>query len=176
MIRARLTTLPGDRSGMSAVEFALMMPVILLLFMVGFAFSDAIACNRKVTTTAKSIADLTSRYSSVASSDLSTILAASTQVLAPYKASLATIRVSEVKVTGASTSTVQWSQASNGSALATNAAVAVPSGMAAVGSYLVMGEVSYSYTPLFTYGVAQPMTLYDRVFMSPRMSDQVTLQ
>ncbi len=175
-MRSTASRLPGDVSGISAVEFALVMPIFLLLFMVGLVMSDAIACNRKVTTTAKSIADLTSRFSSVDSNEVNTILGASAQVLSPYKASLATLRLSEVKVTGTTTSTVQWSQAANGTALAANAVVTIPTGMAAIGSYLIMGEVTYNYTPLVAYGLAQPMTLADRVFMSPRMSDQVPLQ
>lgn len=170
-----MPSLRRDLAGMAAVEFALLLPLLLGLFIVGMALSDGIACNRKVTTTAKSVADLTARYASVTTADVSTILAASTQILAPYNASLATIRVSEVLVTGSTSSTVVWSRASNGTALTANSVVAIPSGMAATGSYLVMGEVSYAYTPLFTYGAAQPMTLYDRVFMSPRMSDSVPL-
>ncbi len=160
---------------MAAVEFALLLPILLALFIAGLALSDGIACNRKVTTTAKSVADLTARYASVTTSDVTTILAASTQILAPYNASLATVRVSEVLVTGSTSSTVVWSRASNGTALTASSVVTIPSGMAATGSYLILGEVSYAYTPLFTYGAAQPMTLYDRVFMSPRMSDSVPL-
>ncbi len=170
-----MPSLCRDRAGMAAVEFALLLPILLALFMVGLALSDGIACNRKVTSTAKSVADLTTRYASVTSSDVTTILAASAQILVPYDATRATVRVSEVLVTGGTSSTVVWSRASNGTALAANAAVPIPSGMAATGSYLILGEVSYAYTPLFTYGAAQPMTLYDRVFMSPRMSDSVPL-
>lgn len=168
-------SLRRDTAGMAAVEFALLLPLLLALFIVGMALSDGIACNRKVTTTAKSVADLTARYASVTTADVTTILAASTQILTPYNANLATVRVSEVKVTGSTSSTVVWSRASNGTALAANTVVTIPSGMSATDSYLIMGEVSYAYTPLFTYGAAQPMTLYDRVFMSPRMSDSVPL-
>ncbi|MEA1078891.1 hypothetical protein U8M15_28770, partial [Klebsiella pneumoniae] len=74
------------------------MPVLMTLYLVGNVLSDAIACNRKVTTTARTIADLTSRFVSVRSSDVSTILAASTQVMAPYNAASASLAVSEVQV------------------------------------------------------------------------------
>lgn len=162
-------------AGITAVEFALVSPMLLSLFLVGMALSDGIACNRKVTTAARSVADLTARYSSVTTSDVSTILAASSQIMAPYDAANAAIRVSEIKVTGTTSGTVVWSRAQNGTALATNATVTVPSGMAATGSYMILGEVSFAYTPLFTWGSARAMTLSDSVYMSPRLSDQVPL-
>jgi Flp pilus assembly protein TadG len=165
----------SDGHGMVAVEFALLLPIFLALFIVGMGLSDGIACARKVTTTAKSLADLTARYSSVTSGDVTTILNASAQILAPYDASKATERVSEVQVTGTTSATVVWSRAANGNALAAATAVTIPSGMAATGSYLILGEVSYVYTPLFTFGAARQMVLYDAVFMSPRMSDSVPL-
>lgn len=172
---ARLRALAACRRGITAVEFALVSPMLISLFLVGMALSDGIACNRKVSTTARAVADLTARYSSVSTSDVTTILAASAQVMAPYNVANAAVRVSEVKVTGSTSAAVVWSRAQNGTALATNATVTVPSGMAATGAYMILGEVSYTYTPPIVWGSAQTMTLSDSVFMSPRLSDQVPL-
>ena len=83
-----------DRSGTSAVEFAIALPVLILLFTGGFQLSDAVAAYRKVTTTARAMADLTSQYSTVNDTTLDRILNASQQVMAPYASSNATLVVS----------------------------------------------------------------------------------
>lgn len=171
-IAARLCRASG---GAVAVEFALFAPLLLTLFIVGYAMSDIIACNRKVATTARSVADLASRFSSVSEADVTTILGASSQVLSPYQSSNALVRVSEIKVLTATNAQVIWSRAQGGSALVTGASVTLPSGMAATGSYLILGEVSYSYTPLLAYGMSRAMTLTDQTVMSPRLSDQVPI-
>jgi Flp pilus assembly protein TadG len=179
MIRASLLALPGqlrrNTRGAVAVEFALAAPLLLTLFIVGYAMSDIIACNRKVATAARSVADLASRFSAVNEADVSTILAASSQVLSPYKSSSALVRVSEIKVMTATSAQVIWSRAQGGSALVAGASVTLPSGMAATGSYLILGEVSYSYTPILAYGMSRAMTLTDQSVMSPRLSDQVPI-
>jgi len=174
-VTRQLGQLLRDASGATVVEFALIAPLLLLLYLGGYGLSDAIACNRKVTTTARSVADLVSRSSAVSESYVSTALGASSQVMAPYKISSALVRVSEVKVTGTTTAQVIWSRATGGTALTTGASVAMPSGMASTGSYMILGEVSYTYVPVEAWGASQAMTLSDRVFMSPRLSDQVPL-
>ncbi|MEP7222165.1 MAG: pilus assembly protein [Novosphingobium sp.] len=175
MIRRASAGLVRDARGAVAVEFALFAPLLLALFIVGYALSDIIACNRKVATTARSVADLASRFSSVTDADVTTILAASAQVLSPYRSSNALVRVSEIKVLTSTSAQIIWSRAQGGSALLAGTTVTLPNGMAATGSYLILGEVSYSYTPLLAYGMSRAMTLNDQSVMSPRLSDQVPL-
>ena len=177
MIRRRTfaRTLGSETAGVVAVELALFAPLLIVLFIIGYALSDIIACNRKVATTARSVADLTSRFSAVNEADVATILGASAQVLSPYTSANALVRVSEIKVLSSTSAQVIWSRAQGGTTLTAGASVAIPSGMAATGSYIIMGEVSYSYTPLLAYGLSQAMTLSDRSLMSPRLSDQVPL-
>ena len=170
-----LRQLGHSRSGMAAVEFALVMPVLLTLYLVGNVLSDAIACNRKVTTTARTIADLTSRFVSVQTTDVDTILAASTQVLAPYSAASASLAVSEVRITGTTTASVVWTRTQNGTARTAGSTIAIPANLAAVGSYLIVGEVSYPYNPGISWGGFNGFTLADTSIMVPRASDQVPL-
>jgi len=175
-----LRRLRADRRGSFALEMGLLLPILLTLYFVGYAVSDAIACNRKVTTAARSVADLASRYSSVTVSDVTTIMSASAQIMSPYNTASAGVRLSELLVTDATHATVVWSQVQSGTyqsatALTAGTSVAIPSGVATVGAYLVMGEVTYRYTPLFTYGPAGVTMMYDRTLMSPRLSDQVPL-
>jgi Flp pilus assembly protein TadG len=70
------------------VEFAIALPVMLLLYVMAFVLSDMTSCNRKVTITARAMADMATRYAALststsASNSVATIIAASEQVLTP---------------------------------------------------------------------------------------------
>ena len=172
----RLRALAGCEQAAALFEFAIVAPLLLTLLLGGYALEDALTCSRKVAITARSVADLTSRYSSVASSDVATIMAASSQILWPYASSKAGIVVSEIQVTTTTTATVVWSQAQNATARTTGATFTVPTNIGAVGAYLLVGEVSYAYTAPIPYGSFKSISLYQAVYMSPRVSNSVPLQ
>src|SRR5260370_2301338 len=58
-----------DRSGLAALEFAIIAPVMLVMFLGTVEFSSGIAVNRKVTLIARTLSDLTSRASVQAVTD-----------------------------------------------------------------------------------------------------------
>lgn len=164
-----------DSSGLALVEFAFAFPVLLLLYFGTLTYSDAFACSRKVTTTARSVADLATRYSSLSQSDASAILNASAQVLAPYGASNAVIVLSEVQVTTTTSGKVIWSKALNGTALTANAVVTIPTNMTSTGTYLILAQVTYNYTAALPWGDSGNYTLSDSILMLPRVSDSIPL-
>lgn len=100
------------------VEFAICLPVLLLMYVGGSALSDLIACNRKVTTATRSLADLVSRtmsptliYNAPTSADAKSYLSASAVVLSPYKLDKATEQISLLRICDATHAYVVWSQA-----------------------------------------------------------------
>ena len=97
-MRGRILSLFGalrrDRGGNALVEFAVAFPVLVLLYVGSFVMSDAIACNRKVTITARALTDLATRYSNLTQAEAATILSASSQVMSPYTPANAVIVLS----------------------------------------------------------------------------------
>src|SRR2546429_5001265 len=75
-VRRGLAGFKGDRSGVSAVEFALLLPLMLPLYVGGLEISNYVSAGRKVTITARSTADLVARVSSVASKAMTDVFAA----------------------------------------------------------------------------------------------------
>src|SRR5438045_1745239 len=88
----------SDRRGVAAAEFAMSLPFLVLLYLGGYQLSDAISAYRKVAVATRTVADLTSQYTSVSDDEVNTILNASTQVLYPYKVSAAKVTVSQIKM------------------------------------------------------------------------------
>ncbi|HEX7753524.1 MAG TPA: TadE/TadG family type IV pilus assembly protein [Novosphingobium sp.] len=178
-MRGRILSLFGalrrDRGGNALVEFAVAFPVLVLLYVGSFVMSDAIACNRKVTITARALTDLATRYSNLTQAEAATILSASSQVMSPYTPANAVIVLSEIKVTGSTTATVVWSKALNGTQRTQGSSVTIPNGMAAVDTFLILGEVQYTYTPAIRFGITNPLELSDTIMMVPRVSADIPL-
>jgi Flp pilus assembly protein TadG len=82
--RQRLIGLAGDQRGISAVEFALLLPLMVTLYLGVVEISQGISADRKVTLTARSIADLVSQTTSMNNSDMTNSLNAATAVMAPF--------------------------------------------------------------------------------------------
>jgi Flp pilus assembly protein TadG len=177
-----------DARGVAAVEAALLLPLAVVLLGLLAIWAQGIAIQRKVTLTARTVTDLVSQQPSpLKQSALDCLLDNASYVLSPYNTANMTMLVSEVQVTGVgATALVIWSEPmpGYGTARTIGSTVTLPSAIAAVGSYLIMGEVKYLYTPLKIGGglsiggaqgpgVVNPMTLHDEIYLSPRLSASI---
>jgi Flp pilus assembly protein TadG len=76
-----LRNLGRDRRGASAIEFALLAPLMIGLYIGCVEISEGIAADRKVTLTAGAVANLTAQVTTITPADMSNILAASTAIM-----------------------------------------------------------------------------------------------
>ena len=157
----------------AAVEFALALPVLLLMYLGGAQLSDAIGCDRKVTITARAVADLISQNAILSRSQVNAVLNASQQIMAPYPSSNALVRVSEVTTDSNGNTTVTWSEAISGSARIAGSSFTVPAGIKSRNSSLIYSEVIYAYKPWITFAFMRPMTLTQTIYMVPRLANTV---
>ena len=156
-----------DRRGVSAVEFAILLPVMLALYFGAAEVGQAVAVDRKVTITARTIADLVAQGQTMNATDLTNSLSAAAAVIAPYDATKLKVTVSVISIDGNKSATIpaNCSQTRNG----TKKTVAtVPDALKNANTLLVWGEVEYSYKPVIGYMITGTMTLKDQIYMSPR--------
>jgi Flp pilus assembly protein TadG len=75
-----------DRSAIAATEFAVIVPIMLVLFIGTVEFSSGEAVDRKVSLMARTLADLTSQSppAGVGDTDFSNYFAASIGIMTPY--------------------------------------------------------------------------------------------
>src|SRR5688500_10579917 len=88
----------ADRSGIAATEFAVIVPVMLVMFFGTVEISSAVAVDRKVTLMARTLSDLTSQSTSVSDVDLTGFFAASRGILTPYPSAPTHSTISELYV------------------------------------------------------------------------------
>src|SRR5450631_3654157 len=87
-----------DCSGIVAIEFAVIAPVMLVMFFGVVEFSSGVAVDRKVTMVARTLSDLTSQSTSVADTDLTNFGQTAKAILTPYQASPLKSSITEIYV------------------------------------------------------------------------------
>ena len=92
-----LVRLGRDQRGVSAVEFAMLLPLMITLYLGTVEISQGVGIDRKVTLTTRTVADLASQVSSINNADMTNLLAASASVIAPYDTSKLKVTVTRVE-------------------------------------------------------------------------------
>lgn len=169
----RVARLASDERGVSAVEFAMLLPLMVTLYLGAVEISQGIGADRKVTLTARTVADLVSQVSSIDNNGMTNSLNASAAVMAPFPTNNLKVVVSSVKIDGQGKATIDWSDAYNGGARSKGSTVTLPAALVVPNSYLIWSEVQYTYTPVIGHVVTGTLTLKDHIYMRPRLSDQV---
>ncbi len=164
----------------AAVEFAMVMPVLLLLFLGSFDAGNAIVLYMKVRAATYSLGAITNQYgignAAISPAIMTTITSATSSILSPYSNTPTVIVISQMKATTATNATVSWSYTQNGAAFTQGATYGLPSNFAqntcggTYPCYLILASVSYSFTPMFGAFLTGPITLSDSIYTTPRVS------
>tara|TARA_B100000678_G_scaffold161909_1_gene135320 strand:+ start:18009 stop:18551 length:543 start_codon:yes stop_codon:yes gene_type:complete len=162
------------RDGVSAVEFALILPVFALLYFASIEVSLLMLVDRKVTHTASALGDLVARGTTLTKSEVSDIFAASSAIFQPYDGSAAQMRVTSIKKEKGKVEVV-WSEGQNMSAYAKGASVNVPNGLLENGESVVMSEVRFGYDSTLGYFLPATKTLGETFYLRPRRVDVVEI-
>ena len=175
MTAARFFALREDRRGVALIEFAFTVPILLTMYIGSAELCNGIGAQRKVTTTTRALADLTSQYTVLSNTDLAQIASASTQIMAPYDTSVGyRLTITQVKIDGASVAKVDWSYAQGTTPLTTGDNVTMDAALRQPNTYMLVAQVQYIYTPRLGSAFSKPITMRDTIFMVPRASDFVT--
>jgi Flp pilus assembly protein TadG len=178
----RVRGLLADRSGLAAIEFAMILPIMVVMIFGVVELSSAISADRKATLVARTLSDLTSQMSSVTDADLTNFGQAAKAIMTPYPTSPLVSSITEVYIDNVSgVARVQWSKA-----LSIDAAGVVTIGataphnpgdvvvlptplVQAKGTFVIWSEVSYKYTPAVGYMLAKTgLTFKDVAYTRPR--------
>ncbi len=162
-----------DRRGVSAVEFALVAPLLITLYLGCVEISDGVSADRKVSLTAAALANLSAQVTTISSGDMTNILDASSAIIAPYSVNNLAIVISCLSIDGNKNAKVKWSGTRNGTARSVGSTYTFDASAAALdvaNSQLLLAEVTYAYTPIVGYTITGTLNLADHMFMSPRIS------
>lgn len=162
-----------DERGMTAVEFAIVFPVMLTLYWGAVDISQVLTADRKVTSVASTTADLVAQAETLDAAGLADIYAAATAILSPLPSTDLTIVVTSITVDEDGDPEVDWSDNHNGSDRTSTAGLDIPAGMIVEGGSIVVAEVTYLYDSVATRFVSQNFSLEDAFYLRPRKVNQV---
>lgn len=181
-IRKLIDALLLDRKGVSAVEFAMILPFMLILFIGMVEISDAYNQDRKVSRMANAITDLVAQAQTVSRGDLDGVLDLGATILAPYPADDLDIIVSSVSFDASGNASVDWSYDISGStpwSAGSPPPITLPETLASPNTSIVLGQSTLAYTPTFAnlftnyFPRAASITLSDTYYLRPRLTDTV---
>ncbi|MEW6632738.1 MAG: TadE/TadG family type IV pilus assembly protein [Pseudomonadota bacterium] len=154
---ARLTRFCRDRSGIAAIEFAFIVPVLLIMYFITMEASQAIETSKKVSRIGSMVADLVTQQQSVLSTDLDAIMAIGNSTLQPYNRSTPKIIITAIQISTDPTPKVQvvWSRKLVSGTTSVDAAAGstttVPTSLSVAGTFLIRVESDLAYQPMITW-------------------------
>jgi Flp pilus assembly protein TadG len=175
LMQRSVPPMAADVRGAAAVEFAMIVPLMITVFFGTAELSSAVAVDRKLEITARTLSDLVSQAATVTNSDVTNIFAAAAAVLTPYTSTPFKAKISSVNIDVSGNAKIGWSFASNDTPHAANEVVTVPSGLIIPGTatQLIWSEVKYQYTPLAGWVLKSGVALKDQFYTRARQSSCV---
>jgi Flp pilus assembly protein TadG len=168
----RLLRLLKDRRGIAAVEFALLVPAMMLLLYGTVELGNALLLSRKITAATQAVGDLTAQELEMNTTKMNDVFAAVGEILRPFPTTGAGYVVTSIiRDPDTDQHRVVWSRAfGTGVAKAANSTQTVPANMLPVaGDTVILAQIKYTFVPLlgdliFTSGFATG----DQAYLRPR--------
>lgn len=189
-LRSVLTSLFDDKRGVAALEFALIVPLLMAMYFVTMEVSQAIEVNKKVSRVGDMVADLITQQQATSKSEVEAIMSIGEATLQPYNRSQPSIIVTAIQITDEATPKVQvaWSRKLVNGAFSAGEVIGstttVPAALKIKGSFLVRAESSLSYEPVITWAASSKpalglaaafdgISMKETYYLRPRMSTSI---
>ena len=171
----RLSDIAVDVRGVAAVEFAMLVPVLLLLYFGVVELTQGVMTEQRVAHTASTIGDLTAQSANISSAEVADIFTVGDTIMYPYPTTGLQMRISSLTADAHGNVTVAWSQADGMAALAKGSPVSgLPANVINASESVVMGESHYTYTSVFGQVMPKPVVFNETYYLRPRLSTTVT--
>ena len=173
-----------DSKAVAAVEFALILPLLVTLYFGTVEAASLYTVDRRVATVASTMADLVSREQTcITTAKLSNYFTAATGIMQPFSTTALKQVVSFLAVSSTGAVTIKWSKPYGTGAVARNLGVtsvlansttAVQiNTLARTKGWLVAAEIQYPYQPL--YGIViKTINLAHTEYFLPRYEGEIT--
>lgn len=173
--------------GVAAIEFAMIAPMMLMLFAGSLEFSQAVTVNRRVTQAASATADLMARAPAkgITVAQVDRDLSIVKQLISPYDPQELTVNIASIKAVavpgnpGALNYIVDWSRDNKGGTpypRNSPAPFGMPENLLVAGESVIVGYAIYNYKPLvLSYFITQAFTMEEKFYLKPRNASCVHL-
>ncbi len=172
--KAKLLHIWHDTSAVSAVEFALIAPLLVTIYLGASETALGVSVNRKVSRVASTVSDLVAQAQTITADDIDAIMNVSSAVMAPTNATPLRIIVTGVSIDANRNARVLWSRARNATKDSVNSTYPIPSRIKIANSFIVVAKVQYDFAPNFGGGVVNVLNFEKKNYLRPRVGANVT--
>jgi Flp pilus assembly protein TadG len=172
-----------DRSGVSAIEFVLLFPILVTMMAGTVDIGQALTVSRKMNQIASTLGDMTSQQATWKAADIDAIVAGAATIIDPYSKTGVKIELAILDIDASLKAKVNWSRGYNTPALIKGVAspVAIPTNIAQSGVQLIAVRATYSlqtpFTKLLTPVTGVTAYNYEKTYiMRPRTGETITLE
>lgn len=166
-----LRRLRADERGLSAVEFALLAPVLIAFYFGMAEFCQGFMAQKRMGHASSMVADLVAQEESVAIANLNDIFDIGGLIMKPFSATPLKQRVSSVTRTSG-VAKVDWSRGDGLTARSVGSTVTLPADLIANGESIVMSEATYDYDSPVDYLMPAITKFSHTYYLRPRTVDK----
>ena len=170
-----LRRLAGDRRGVSAVEFALLAPIMIAFYFGLAEFCQGYMAQKRMGHASAMVADLVSQTDLITPSQIDDIFEIGGLIMKPFAATTLKLRISQVTRDNNGVAKVSWSRGKGWTARTTGSTVTIPAGLIDDGESVIMSEATYDYDSPVDYLMPSITRFSHTYYLRPRLTEQVTL-
>lgn len=171
--RGLISRLTGDERGVSAVEFALIAPVMIAFYFGMAEFCQGYMAQKRMGHVSAMVADLVAQEETVATSNLDDIFQIGGLIMKPFSTTPLKQRVSSVTMT-AGVARVTWSRGHGMAGRPVNEVMTLPAGLISNGESIIVSEATYDYDSPVDYLMPAVTRFSHMYYLRPRTVDNVT--
>ena len=171
----RLSRFWRDRRGVSAVEFALILPLLLLFYFGMAELTEAMMAERRLSHLTASIGDVVAREQSFTDAQAKDIFIAGQVMMSPFPTSTLKMCIVSIASDAQGQDKVVWAERSNAPADCpkANDPIDIPATVLPASQSVIMSKASYEYNSVFKLIIPNALTFHRTFYLRPRLSDQV---
>ena len=173
MTRSLIRRWTGDERGVSAIEFAMLAPVLIAFYMGMTEFCQGFMAQKRMGHVSAMVADLVAQEETITPASVDDIFDIGGLIMKPFSTTTLYQRVSSVtRVSGQAR--VDWSRAEGMSQRAVGSTMTLPTDLIADGESVIVAEATYDYDSAADYLMPGLTRFSHTYYLRPRTVDKTT--
>jgi Flp pilus assembly protein TadG len=173
MTRSLLARFRNDESGVSAIEFAMLAPVLIAFYFGMAEFCQGYMAQKRMGHVSAMVADLVAQEETVSAAALTDMFSIGGLIMKPFSTAPLKQRVSSITRTSG-VAKVTWSKGNGMAARVAGETVTLPADLITDGQSIIMSEATYDYDSPVDYLMPTITQFSHKYYLRPRTVDQVT--
>jgi Flp pilus assembly protein TadG len=169
--RSLIRRLAGDERGVSAIEFAMIAPILIAFYMGTTEFCQGFMAQKRMGHVSAMVADLVAQEEQVSAAAIDDIFDIGGLIMKPFPTATLHQQVSSVTMTDG-VATVDWSRADGMTAREVGSTITLPAGLITNGESVVVAEATYDYDSAADY-LMPGLTRFSHIYyLRPRTANK----